>query len=231
MLVTLVETEQDCLKKLFTIFRTTRWISEFIGWWVSDRWTSNRKLPDRRTCQVDNEGVRLLSCTLDGQLSCIMVSVFCVTCSSMLPCAACTLSMLSSGCVCVSVTGVSCYAFSTGLQRSYCSVSIAHLRNCSLDMSVYCSASAAIINCCCCYFFICFWMLIRPLSDTVPLWSGSSCGAFVYVGNDGCMFCSWLKHNNRKDKCRFLWLPSNTKEYKKWEDSVHQILISPKIID
>ena len=33
---------------------------------------------------------------------------------------------------------------------------------------------------------------IRPLSDTVPLWSGNSFGAFVYVGNDGCMFCSWL---------------------------------------
>jgi len=29
---------------------------------------------------------------------------------------------------------------------------------------------------------------IRPLSDTVPLWSGSSLGAFVYTGNDGCMF-------------------------------------------
>jgi len=25
---------------------------------------------------------------------------------------------------------------------------------------------------------------IRPLSDTVPLWSGSTFGAFVYVGND-----------------------------------------------
>jgi len=33
---------------------------------------------------------------------------------------------------------------------------------------------------------------IRPLSDTVPLWSGSSFGAFVYIGNDGCMLCSWF---------------------------------------
>ena len=27
-------------------------------------------------------------------------------------------------------------------------------------------------------------VLIRPLSHTVPLWSGSSFGGFVYVGND-----------------------------------------------
>jgi len=34
--------------------------------------------------------------------------------------------------------------------------------------------------------------------------------------------------DNRKDKCRFFRFPSNTKEYKKWEDSIHQILIPPK---
>ena len=33
------------------------------------------------------------------------------------------------------------------------------------------------------------WLAIRPLSDTVPLLSRSSFSAFVYVGNDGCMFC------------------------------------------
>jgi len=30
------------------------------------------------------------------------------------------------------------------------------------------------------------------VSDTVPLWSGSSFSAFVYIGNDGCIICSWL---------------------------------------
>jgi len=44
---------------------------------------------------------------------------------------------------------------------------------------------------------------IQPLSDTVPLWSGSSFGAFVFIGNDGCMFTADCKHNNHKDKCRF----------------------------
>jgi len=63
-------------------------------------------------------------------------------------------------------------------------------------------------------------LIIRPLSDTVPLWSGSSFSAFVYVGNDGCMFCK-----NCKDKCRF---PNNAKEYKKWEHTLCQILIPPK---
>ena len=38
-------------------------------------------------------------------------------------------------------------------------------------------------------YWLCRWetfkhQSIRPLSDTVPLWSGSSFGAFVYVGND-----------------------------------------------
>jgi len=58
---------------------------------------------------------------------------------------------------------------------------------------------------------------IRPLSDTVPLWSGSSYRAFVYIGNDGFCFAADCKHNNHKDKCRFFWFPSNSKEFKKWE--------------
>ena len=40
-----------------------------------------------------------------------------------------------------------------------------------------CCLFTAVVNC------------IRPLSDTVPFRSGSSFGAFVYIGNDGCMFC------------------------------------------
>jgi len=55
---------------------------------------------------------------------------------------------------------------------------------------------------------------VQPLSDTVPLWFGSSFGAFVYIGNDGCMFCSWLKHINRKDKFGFYPFPSNTRSGK-----------------
>jgi len=38
------------------------------------------------------------------------------------------------------------------------------------------------------------------------------------------------KHNNRKDKCRFFLFPSNTKEYKQWEDYLTN-LIPSKIID
>ena len=36
------------------------------------------------------------------------------------------------------------------------------------------------------------------------------------------------KHNDRKDKLSFFWFQSNTKEYKKWEDSSYQILIPKK---
>ena len=43
----------------------------------------------------------------------------CVCCSSMVRCAACMLSMLSSGRLYVSATGVTCCAFSTGLRQSY----------------------------------------------------------------------------------------------------------------
>jgi len=35
-------------------------------------------------------------------------------------------------------------------------------------------------------------VITRPLSDTVPLWCRSSFGAFVYIGNNGCMFCGWF---------------------------------------
>jgi len=55
------------------------------------------------------------------------------------------------------------------------------------------------------------------LSDTVPLWSGSSYRAFVYIGNDGFCFETDCKHNNRKDKCRFPSVSKNSKEFKKWE--------------
>jgi len=34
--------------------------------------------------------------------------------------------------------------------------------------------------------------------------------------------------NNLKDKCRFFRSSSNTKEYKKWEDSIYRILILQK---
>jgi len=33
---------------------------------------------------------------------------------------------------------------------------------------------------------------IRPFSDTVPLWSGSSYRTFVYIDNDVFLSCSWL---------------------------------------
>jgi len=56
--------------------------------------------------------------------------------------------------------------------------------------------------------------VLRPLSDTVLLWSGSSYRAFVYIGNDGFSSAADCKHNNRKDKYRFL---SVAKEFKKWE--------------
>jgi len=59
---------------------------------------------------------------------------------------------------------------------------------------------------------------IRPLSDTVPLWSGSSYRAFVYIGNDGFCFAADCKHNNRKDIGVSLFrFPSNSNEFKKWE--------------
>jgi len=60
-------------------------------------------------------------------------------------------------------------------------------------------------------------MIRRPLSDTVPLWPGSSYRAFVYIGNDGFCFTADCKHNNRKDKCRFFRFPSNSKKFKKRE--------------
>jgi len=44
-LVTLVKTEQDCLKKLLKTARTTRRISELIRQPVPDRRTGNRKRP------------------------------------------------------------------------------------------------------------------------------------------------------------------------------------------
>jgi len=52
---------------------------------------------------------------------------------------------------------------------------------------------------------------IRPLSDTVLLWSGSSFGLVVGFAAD-------FKRNNREDECRLFRFPSNTKEYKKCED-------------
>ena len=58
---------------------------------------------------------------------------------------------------------------------------------------------------------------MRPLSDTVLLWSGSSYRAFVDIDNDGFCFAADCKHNNRKDKCSFFRFPSNSKEFKKWE--------------
>jgi len=58
---------------------------------------------------------------------------------------------------------------------------------------------------------------IRSLSDSVPLWSGSSYRAFVYIGNDGFCFTADCKRYNRKDKCRFFRFPSNSNEFKKWE--------------
>ena len=49
------------------------------------------------------------------------------------------------------------------------------------------------------------YLVIRPLSDTMSLWSGSSYRAFVYIGNDGFCFAADCKHNNRNDKCRFFF--------------------------
>ena len=66
------------------------------------------------------------------------------------------------------------------------------------------------------------------LSDTVLLWSGSSFGAFVYVGNDGCMCCSWLNSITVKISVGFFWFPSNTRS---GMTLIYQILIPPKIID
>jgi len=46
VLVTLVKTTQDCLKKLLKTVRTTRWISELVRQWVpEDRRTGDRKRP------------------------------------------------------------------------------------------------------------------------------------------------------------------------------------------
>ena len=56
--------------------------------------------------------------------------------------------------------------------------------------------------------------LIRPLSDAVPLWSGSSYRAFVYIGNDG--FC-FVNTTTVKNSVVFLRFPSKSKEFKKWE--------------
>jgi len=53
---------------------------------------------------------------------CLLVSVSCVLfvcCSSMVRCAVCMLSMLSSGWLYVSATGATCCAFSTGLRQWY----------------------------------------------------------------------------------------------------------------
>jgi len=47
--------------------------------------------------------------------------------------------------------------------------------------------------------------VIRPLSDTVPLWSGSSYHAFVYIGNEGFCFAADCKCYNCTDKCRFIF--------------------------
>ena len=55
MLVTLVETTEDCLKKLFKTVRTTRRISELVRQRVSDRRTSDRKRPTAVwMCWVDS---------------------------------------------------------------------------------------------------------------------------------------------------------------------------------
>ena len=55
---------------------------------------------------------------------------------------------------------------------------------------------------------LCVWAnnlpRIRPLSVTVPLWSGSSYRAFVYIGNDGFCYAADCKRYNHKDKWRFL---------------------------
>ena len=58
---------------------------------------------------------------------------------------------------------------------------------------------------------------IRSLSDTVPLWSGTSYRAFVYIDNDGFCFVDDCKRNNCKDKCNFFRFASNSKEFKKRE--------------
>ena len=44
-LVTLVETKEDCRKKLFKTVRTTRRVSELVRQRVPDRRTSDRKRP------------------------------------------------------------------------------------------------------------------------------------------------------------------------------------------
>jgi len=41
-------------------------------------------------------------------------------------------------------------------------------------------------------------------------------------------FAADCKHSNLKDMPTFFRFPSNTKEYKKWEDSIYQILIPAK---
>jgi len=58
-----------------------------------------------------------------------------------------------------------------------CSLS-SHAHNCS-----HAACTVTIVADC--------FLVIWPLSS-VPLWSGSNFGAFVYIGNDGCMFWSWL---------------------------------------
>jgi len=69
--------------------------------------------------------------------------------------------------------------------------------------------------------------LIRPLSDTVPLWPGSSFGAFVYIGNDGCIFAADCNTITVKIRVGFIQFPRNTKEYRKWEVSIYQIMLIP----
>jgi len=40
---------------------------------------------------------------------------------------------------------------------------------------------------------------------------------FVYIGNDGFCFAADCKHNNRKDKCRFLSVSKSFKGTQEWE--------------
>jgi len=71
--------------------------------------------------------------------------------------------------------------------------------------------------------------IIRPLSDTVPLWSGSIVSVHLFtLATMVVCFAADCKHNNRKDKCRFFRFPSNTRNGKTLN---YQILIHPKIID
>jgi len=55
VLVTLVKTKQDCLKKLLKTVRTTRWISELVRQRVPDHQTGDLKRPTAIMCWDDSE--------------------------------------------------------------------------------------------------------------------------------------------------------------------------------